>query len=239
MRKHLTLLIALVLMSAGFSTKAQTVDKILDSYFENTGGKDKWTNLKNMTMEGKAEAQGRQFPVKIYQHRPNLTRMELTFQGKTLVQQAYDGKDAWGIDFASGKNQKKSAEAAKELSEDEFEPFYLNYSKKGHKIVLDGKEEIEGTECNKLKVTKKNGDVVYLFFDTESDVLLMSRSTVKTGGAKGKQAEAYFSDYKEVGGLMLPHSFIQKVEGNKFELTIEKISVNPKIDKSIFSLPKN
>lgn len=239
MKKHLTLLIALFLVSAGFNAKAQTVDKILDSYFENTGGKDKWKKFNNMVMEGKVEAQGQQIPVKMYQQRPNSTRMEMVFQGKTIVQQAYDGKDAWTSNPIAGKTAKLPEARTKELADEAFEPEYLDYKSKGHKIALEGTEEIEGTECNKLKLTKKNGDIEYLFFDTESNVLLMTRSTVKSGQAKGSQVEAHLSDYKEVSGLMLPHSITQKVGGNAFVITIEKITVNSKIEKTVFAFPKN
>ncbi|EAY31154.1 LolA-like protein [Microscilla marina] len=238
MKKYFSLLIALLLINAGVCVQAQTVDKILNSYFENTGGKAKWNKLNSMIMEGKVEAQGQQFPVKMYNQRPNFQRMEMVFQGKTIVQRAYDGKDAWASNPIAGKTVKLPEEQAKELAEDMFEPAYLNYKTKGHKIVLDGKEEIEGTECNKLKLTKKNGDVEYLFFDTESNVLLMQRTTVKQGPSKGTQIDSFMSDYKEVGGLMIPHALTQKMGTNTFTVTMDKITLNSKIDKSLFSFPK-
>lgn len=238
MKKHTILMVALILLSAGFQTKAQSVDKIIDTYFENVGGKDKWSKVTSMVMEGEAQVQGRQIPMKIYRQQPNSLRMEFSLQGKTVVQQAFDGKDAWGMNFMTGKMEKKPEEVTKELAKEKFEPFYLNYKKKGHKIVLEGKEEIEGSECYKLKATKKDGEVIYLFFDTENSVLIMSRNTIKSGPAKGQQTESYVSDYKEVNGLMIPHALIEKVGGQKINISIKKITINSKLDAKLFAFPK-
>lgn len=238
MKKHTILMMALVLLTTGFQIKAQNVDKIIDTYFENIGGKDKWGKVTSVVLEGEAQAQGQQIPMKIYRQQPNSLRIELSLQGKTIVQQAFDGKDAWGMNFMTGKMEKRPAETTKELAEEEFEPFYLNYKKKGHKIVLEGKEEIEGSECYKLKVTKKNGDVVYLFFDTENSILIMTRNTIKSGPAKGQQTESYVSDYKEVNGLMMPHAMIEKVGGQKITINVKKITINSKLDAKLFAFPK-
>lgn len=237
MRKSIVLLIALVLVSAGFNAKAQTVDEILKSYIENTGGKAKWKKLTNTVMEGKVEMMGQQIPVKLYNQAPNFQRMEMVFQGKTIVQRAYDGKDAWASNPIAGKTVKLPEDQTKDIAEAMFEPAFFDYKSKGHKIELDGKEEIEGTECNKLKLTKKNGDVEYLFFDTESNVLLMQRTTVKRGPGKGTQIDTYMSDYKEVDGLMMPHAMTQKMGPNKFVINIEKITTNTKLDNKIFAYP--
>ena len=238
MKKQLLLLSALFLLITSFGVKAQSVDKILDGYFEVIGGKDKWKKLNGIMMEAKVQTPQGEIPMKMYRMRPNSMRVEANFQGKTIVIQAYDGKDAWGTNFMSGKMEKKGDEETKELASETFEPYYLDYKGKGHKIELAGNEEIEGTDCHKLKATKKNGDVEYLFFDKETNALVMTRSTGKSGATKGKQMDSFVGDYKEVAGLMMPHSITESIAGQKSTITISKITANPKVDKTLFSLPK-
>ena len=238
MKKQLTLFAALCLCIASFGTQAQSVDKIIDGYFEIIGGKDKFRKMKSMVMEGSAQSPQGEVQLKMYSERPNKTKIEFSMQGKTFVLQAYDGKNAWGTNFMTGKSEKKPDEAAKELADETFEPFYLDYKKKGHKIELEGTEEIDGTECYKLKATKKDGKVQYLFFDKESYALIMIRSTGTSGPMKGKQIESYMADYKEVDGVMMPYSLTQNMAGQKSTLTIKKITINPKLEDKVFTLPK-
>jgi len=64
---------------------------------------------------------------------------------------------------------------------------------------------------------------------------------MKAAEANRKTVEfrVYYSNYRNVDGLMLPHSFQQSVAGNAAtEITIEKYKVNPKIDPKRFEPKK-
>ncbi len=54
------------------------------------------------------------------------------------------------------------------------------------------------------------------------------------------ECETSFGDYKEVGGLMLPHVIASGVKGGpqRQTITIEKIELNPEIDDSRFAMPE-
>ncbi|OJJ18648.1 hypothetical protein BKI52_23860 [marine bacterium AO1-C] len=238
MKKQLTLLATLFLLITSFGIQAQSVDKIIDGYFEIIGGKDKFRKMKAMVMEGTAQSPQGELQIKMYNQRPNKSKLEVTLQDKTFVVQAFDGKNAWGTNFMTQKSEKKSDEVAKEMASEAFEPFYLDYKKKGHKIELEGTEEIDGTECYKLKGTKKDGKVQYLFFDKESNALIMTRVTSTTGPMKGQQIDAYVADYKEVDGIMMPHSLTRSIGGQKSTLTINKITINPKLEDKVFTFTK-
>ncbi|HAS47042.1 MAG TPA: hypothetical protein DCS93_41545 [Microscillaceae bacterium] len=235
MKKQSILFSALFLLITSLGVQAQSVDKIIDGYFEIIGGKDKFRKMKSMVMEGTGKSPQGEIQMKMYSQRPNKSKLEFTMQGKTFVLQAYDGQNAWGTNFMTRKNEKKPDEVAKEMAENAFEPLYLDYKKKGHKITLEGSEEIDGTECHKLKVTRKNGKVQYLFFDKESNALIMTRTTSTTGPMKGQQIESYVADYKEVDGIMMPHSLTQNIAGQKSTLTITKITINPKLEEKVFT----
>ena len=66
----------------------------------------------------------------------------------------------------------------------------------------------------------------------------MVRSFVSSGPAKGQASEMLMSDYKEVEGLMIAHTMEQKMNGqSQAVIKIDKVELNPKLEKSVFSLP--
>ena len=225
---------------------AQTADEILNKYFENTGGLAKWRAVKSLKMIGKAPTPQGEFPLAIYLKAPNKTKVTLNIQGKELVQAAYDGETAWTLNpFAGGTDPVKlDAEQTKELSEEEIEDDFIDYAKKGHAVTLEGKEEIDGVQCFKIKLEKnKNNpkdDITEIhYFDAENFVPIMTKTYVRTGPSKGTEIQNYLSDYQESGGLMVPFSMEQKVNGSTVsKVVFETISVNENLEDSIFAFPK-
>jgi hypothetical protein len=53
------------------------------------------------------------------------------------------------------------------------------------------------------------------------------------------ETEQTVSDYKQVGGLLLPHSFESGAKGRpeKQKVTIDKVELDAPIDDSLFSMP--
>ena len=125
------------------------------------------------------------------------------------------------------------------MKKQKFQDEFINYKEKGHKVELAGTEEVDGTETYKVKMTKKDGDIVFYFFDTENFVPIMMRGFVDEGPMKGQFSETFMSDYQEVDGLMIAHSTESKVGGNTaFSFSAEKIELNPEeVKTEIFDFP--
>lgn len=232
--------LALLFTAASFTfVQAQTVEEVLASYFENIGGMEAWQELKSTKMVGKMNMQGMEFPGTIYAAQPNKQRVEVDVQGQKLVQ-AYDGETAWWINpFMGGEDpQKMPEEMAEQMTSQEFESDFINYLEKGHTAELDGTETVEGAEAFKVKLTKKDGDIIYYYFDTEYFVPIMMKQAVKEGPAKGQEAETYFSDYQEVDGMIFPFFMETKVNGQSFQkMTLESIELNVEVSDGLFAFP--
>jgi hypothetical protein len=170
----------------------------------------------------------------------------LNVQGKELVAQAYDGTTAWSLNpFAGGTDPVKLDEQqTKEISEEELEDDFIDYKKKGHAVTLEGKEEIDGVQCYKIKLEKKKNndkeDITEVYyFDSENYVPIMQKNYVRSGPAKGTEVQTYLSDYQEVSGFVIPFFIEQKVNGNTaFKVVIEQAMINENLDDSIFAYPK-
>lgn len=247
LKSLLALLVLLCFVAAQAQpTKTLTIDEILDKYFANTGGLDKWKALKSFTQTGKANQQGQEFPLAIYAKAPNKLKVVLNIQGTELVPQAYDGTTAWMLNpFGGGKDPvKMDDEMAKEIKDEEFEDDFIDYKKKGHEATLEGTEEIDGVKCYKIKLIRnKNNpkeDITEIhYFDSENFVPICQVSYVRSGPNKGAEQKAYLSDYQEVNGLMFPFSTEIKANGQtQAKLIIEKITTNDITDDAIFTFPK-
>ena len=244
MKKLITIATAL---SFGLTVQAQSVDEIIDNYFENTGGLEKWQEMETVEMKGKAPSPQGEFPFMVYNKKPNKMKVEVNIQGKTLIPQAYDGETAWGLNpFAGGNTAQKVPEEMEWTIADqaEFEPIYIDYKEKGHELTLEGEETVDGAETFKVKVVKnKNNDqneiTEYHFFDKENFVPIMIRSSVLVGPTKGTESETYMSDYQETDyGVYMPYYIETRSNGQVAQkIVVDEIIINGDIDDEVFAFP--
>jgi outer membrane lipoprotein-sorting protein len=229
------LLISLNLLAADL-----TVDEVIKKNIEASGGYEKLKSIQTMKSTFKFITQGIEGPAVVFNKRPNKFRLNATIQGMEMVQ-AYDGNVAWGI-FPFGGNsdpQKLTEEQTKDLAENaDIDGDLVDYKSKGHQVELMGKEDLEGTEVYKLKLTTKNGNVRYIYMDSEYFLPIKITSKVKQGENE-YEVDTFQGDFKEVDGLLIPHSTEIKVGGNTVrQLTLEKVEINPELDDSMFTMPE-
>ena len=239
LRKCVMGLLALTLPA--LPATAQTVDELIAKNVEARGGLDKLKSVQTMRITGKMTmGPGMEAPVTLELKRPNSVRMEFTFQGMTGVQ-AWDGKSGWAISPFGGKTDPEplSPEDAKEAEEQaDMDGPLVDYKSKGHAVELVGKEKLEGSDAYKLKVTLKNGTVNYSYLDADSYLPIMEESKRTVRGSE-VEVESTIGDYKEVGGLLIPHSIQNGAKGKpeKQNIIVEKIELNPPLDDSRFAMP--
>jgi outer membrane lipoprotein-sorting protein len=225
----------------GAAVQAQTADEIINKHLQARGGKDKIKAVQAERMTGKmVMGQGMEAPVVMELARPNKMRMEFTIQGMTGVQ-AFDGKGGWSVMPFMGKTEPEamSAEDIRQAEDQaDMDGLLVDYKEKGHQVEYVGKEDVEGTPAHKLKVTKKNGDVVNVYIDAESYMDIKESGKVKVRGQE-IEGQTTFGDFKTVDGLVFPFSIEQKPQGAPagMVITISKVEVNPTMDASRFAMP--
>lgn len=239
LRKLLFSLGAMLIMSLPIS--AQSVDEILAKYYQARGGLEKIKSIRTLRLTGKISGGGMEFPVVMEQKRPNLMRLEFTLQGLTGIQ-AYDGKRGWMVMPFGGKKDPEpmDEDMLKQLAQQaDIDGALVDYKEKGHQVELIGKESVEGTDAYKLKLTRRDGDVEYIYLDTDSymEIKVEGKRTIRGTEFEG---ETVYGDYKQVNGLMMPHSIESGAKGSsqKQKIMIEKIEINPPIEDSRFAMPE-
>ena len=220
---------------------AQTVDEVIAKYVNAKGGMEKIKSVKSMRMSGKmVMGQGMEAPFTMTGKRPKMTRMEFTFQGMTGVQ-AYDGKNAWMVMPFMGKKDPEAlpAEETKVMDEQaDMDGPLVDWKEKGHKVELVGKEQVEGADVHKLKLTMKGGDVRYYYLDAESFLEIKVEAKRKVRGTE-IDGETLFGDYKEVDGMPVAHTMESGAKGSaqKQKMVVEKVEMNPDVPDSLFAMP--
>jgi len=241
-RQMSRLALALSLCSVVATTAhAQTVDEIVAKNLQAKGGAEKWQSVNSVKMTGKIATQGQEMPLTMYAKRPNKSRQEISLPDGKIVQ-AFDGATAWIINPMMGSNAPQAApggiaDTIKNAAD--FDGALINYKSKGHTIELIGKEKLGDQDVYHLKVTMKGGQVQHYFLDAQSGLEMKTSAEVDMGMGATKQAfDTEMANYKQVGGIMLPHTIRQFVNGKKIvEVSVIGVEFNAPVDDAIFKMP--
>ena len=244
--KSFKIFIAILFTAVLFGTSyAQTVDEVIDNHIKALGGMDNLNAVKTLKMTGKFSGGGFEAPVTMYIKRPDEARMEISFQGQDMIR-ATNGTDGWTVSPFNGKKdaEKMPSEELKEMKEQaEIEGKLVNYKSKGSKAELMGKEDMEGTDVYKIKLTDKDGDITYYYLDATSgptQYLILKDASKRKIKEKEISSETYYGSYQAVNGVMFPMSMEFKSPGSTDSQkgVMDKIEVNVPIDDAIFKMPE-
>jgi len=231
-------LAAVLLLPAALS--AQTVDDIIAKNIQARGGLDKLRAIKTLRMTARL-SQGSFRALYVQDNkRDGKVREETIIQGMAQVQ-AYDGQTSWQINPFEGRKDPElmSQDDTKTLLIDaDLEGPLVDYKQKGHKAELVGHDPVEGTDCYKIKITLKNGDVQYYFIDADSYMVLKIENQSNIRGAV-QFNETLLGDYEQVDGVYFPFSIESTETGSeqRVRFTVEKLEANVSLDDTLFSLP--
>jgi outer membrane lipoprotein-sorting protein len=218
-----------------------SVDEVIAKFIEARGGREAWDKVKTAKMTGVVSmpSQGMEIPIRIEIKRPGMVRFQMTIQGMDMIQ-AYDGTTGWAIMPMMGKpdaEEMADDQLKQILDQSDFDGALVDYADKGHSVELLGKEDVEGTDAYKLKITKKNGDIITTYIDTENFIEFRQESKQDMQGVE-VDAATVFGDYKEVDGILLPHSMEVSMGGPVMQIiTISEVELNADISDDRFAMP--
>jgi len=219
---------------------AQTVDEVIARSFEARGGLEKVKAIQSLRMSGHATvAPGNESPMTVEIRRPSSLRLEFSFNGTKAVQ-AYDGRQAWGI--APGETQPRvlPGDAGRSLSQQtDLEGPLGDYARKGHRVVLVGRERLRGRDVFRLRLTRNDGDVEDHLIDATSylPVLVSVERSVRGTTIR---SETRFDDYRPLaGGYLWPFRLESGAAGRaeRQVMQLDSVEVDPALDDARFSMP--
>lgn len=234
---------AALLLLAAPAAFAYTAAELAAKNVEAKGGREKLNALQSLRMTGKLRVNGGAIEVDyvVLVERPRAIRYEEQLQGLTRVA-AYDGSQAWQINPFQGRKdpEKLSADDAKALGEDaaDFTGALVDYEAKRYKLDYLGTEDIDGTEAHKLRVTRPNGDVTFVYLDPDYFLEIRTVNLRIEHGVPNETVTEY-GDYEKVNGVYLPFALESYPKGSsdREKLQIDKAEANVATDKSLFEFP--
>ena len=202
---------------------SQTGKEIIEKNIELSGGLNSWKILNTVMLTGKVTLGLKdEYPIKIYQARPNLTKTLITVNRKETAIEGYDGKKGYAMNYATNKIQEYPNYVAESFDND-----FIDFESKGFEAKYLGKEKVGNNYCHKVELLKNVNRAVY-YFDTKTYMLLREDK---------KNESLFYSDYRKVGNLMMPY----RIEGSSaakdsdYVMVFNRIEINKVFPENAFN----
>ncbi|KYH05019.1 MULTISPECIES: hypothetical protein [Chryseobacterium] len=200
----------------------QTAKEIIDKNIELSGGLTNWKLLNSVLLQGKVILGIKdEYPIRIFQQRPNLTKTLITTGGKETAIEGFDGTKGYAMNYAANKLQEYP-----EYVPESFDNDFIDWENKGFDAKYLGKEKVGEIYCHKVELTKNVNKNMY-YFDTKTYMLIKE---VK------KDETLIYSDFKKVGNLIMPfriESSSAKKDGD-YVMLLNRIDINKVFPANIF-----
>ena len=183
-----------------------------------------------------------QLPFTLAKARPNKSRLEIQFAGKTAVQ-VYDGTNGWKVRPFLNRNDVEpfTPEEAKAQAEgDDLADPLIDYAAKGTKVELAAIEKVEGRDAYKLALTSAAGTKRHVWIDAKSFLDVKVQGAPRRMDGKLHDVFVYQRDFRAVQGVKVPFVLETAVDGypQRHKILVEKVAVNPKLGGATFAKPK-
>lgn len=238
-------LAALLLGGAAIPVAAQNAQSLVSKNLEARGGEAALSAIRSIRFEGRSIFPG-DFEVTYQETRAKTGpqtagRVDLTLQGLDLVQ-AYDGRSGWKINPFQGRKdpEKMSADEARALADSALIEGPLLASRSDGSRVDDlGREDFDGTDAYKLKVTQKDGDEFTYWLDPDTYLEIKIEERRRIRGAE-QTNETELGDYEKVAGVYFPmsvESWPQGQDNQRQRTIIATGTANPQVGPDFFAEP--
>jgi len=220
---------------------AQTAEELVAKNTQARGGLEKIKALHSLRMTGTLQQGSFKAQLARDTVAPNMLRQAVTIQGMTMIQ-AYDGTTGWQISPFGGRKDPEllGQEELRPLVEDaDFYGPLVDYQAKGNAIEYIGHDTVDGDDVYRLKVTLKNGDIIYYYLDPETYLEVRTEKQVFVSGSV-RESYTEMGSYNLVNGEYFPFSFesgSMQNPGQTAMITIDKIEANPAVDPAEFKMP--
>src|SRR5579884_930909 len=211
-------LAALLLGCAAVAAVAQDAQSLIAKNLDARGGAAALAAINNVTFEGRTIFPG-DFEVTYKETHARLGstdagRVDFGVQGLDIVQ-AYDGHEAWRVNPLQGRKdaERMSADEAREMADAALVEGPLLASRTdGSRVDYLGREDFDGTNDYKLKVTQKDGDEFTYWLDPNTFLEIKVDETRKIRGAE-QTTETELGDYEKIAGVYFPMSVESWTQG--------------------------
>jgi len=222
----------MLLLGSFTAVKAQTADDIIKKHLDATGGVQNWKKVNSIKMVGSVNVQGQKIDMVFTTVNGKGARQDINIGG--MANYSILTPTAGWQYYPVGGQTKPEAMTAEDVKEGQDEldiqgPL-VDYQAKGNKVEYLGKDDVEGTECYKLKVTFKSGKEETMYLDATNYYQIRSIQKATVNGKEVEQTINYSNYQKLPEGIVYPMT----VGSEQGAVTFTSVEVNKPVDESIF-----
>lgn len=234
---------AIGLSGAAHAQRQPSADELVAKHIEAVGGAQAVAALSSVQFDGEMRFPG-DFKLTYKEVRAKdkgASRAEAALQGLTLVQ-AYDGASGWRINPFQGRKDAEtmSADEARSIADSgSIGGALVNAKAEGSTVAYLGREDFDGTDAHKVKVTQKDGDEFVYLLEPETMLAIKMTETRRIRGAQ-QVTEYELGDYEKVAGVYFPMAIDSWQDGQSNQrqrITIAKAAANVAVTPTQFAQP--
>lgn len=217
------------------------IDALIERNITARGGAEVWRAVSTIRFKGQMDlGKDMRVPYLLEQKRPGKMCLEFVFN-KEKATQCINGDTGWKRLPFRGRTEAESmtdSELKQMVDMAAIDGLLFDSDKRGHKITLASKEEINGRNVLKLKLVLPEGAIRWVYIDEESALEIKLEMTRILRG-KEQLVETHFTDWRNIDGLLIPHRQETRTKGSAKSnfITVESVMVNTPIDDSRFKMP--
>jgi carboxyl-terminal processing protease len=202
-------------------------EQIIERYIAKVGGRDALNAVKTRVSTGTADfgTPGMSGKVIIREEPPDKRSMEMMIPGLGVMQIAFDSKHSWMAHPLIGMLELEKSLLAPVQSFYDFHKI-PEYKTRYAKIEYNGVVDSSDGKVNVLVSTLRDGTKEVLLFDVKTGLLTDNN-------------EAHYSDYRQVGQIMVPFETRISFNGDNVLTKLEKVEDNVTIDVDAFKEIRN
>jgi hypothetical protein len=197
----------------GCDRAPMTVDQVIERNTQAMGGSAAVEAVKSIEVDLHIADPDFEVDGKYVAARPGRMRIDVMARGKRVYTEAFDGARAWrwkGEGTAIEGESPKATAALRHGVELPGKLFGLHeVRRRGHRVELAGRENIDGTNYYALRITLNDGHTTTLYVDPTSWLITRRRDVRPLHvdvDPTPTTIESVFSDFRKVDGVLFPFS---------------------------------
>ena len=208
-----------------------TTQSVLDNYIKAIGGKEKLESLNSIEEVFETSMNGMPMLHTNKKIKPNLYKKEVNVMGQMVFKMVFNGLEGYmeqmGSRIPMPEDLLNNLKSKKGL----FEELHLHTEE--NKLSFDGIIPVNGKDAY-IMLININGEITRKYYEVKSKLLVKKEETKEGPDGKMMMIPTFYSNYKEVGGILFPHTISTKAMGEDTEMILKSIELNKKFTKETF-----
>lgn len=209
---------------------------VLKRYIDAIGGADKLKGVKDLVLDEEGDVSGTQMELHI-KATPDkrLETVYIPIASLTAMKLLINGNE---VRIARGGQEMPLSASDKAILKDKnllFPELYFAAPEYNAKLELSPTmEDVNGAPAYVVNIATPNGALVKNYYDAKTGFKVRSTALVGQESGGGSETTTDYADYREEGGILLPHKMQSNIGGYNNSLTLKKAVINGGLSDEVF-----